>query len=334
MKKIKSYYILIIVAILFGGFVLLGASTAKALVKEVQVTIDGKTYFYSTIQERVEDFLKEKGINITNDDYINIPLTAPLKNQTQIIIKKAYEVFVFDNDKKTSVMVTFATVDDVLKKINVKLNKDDKINFPLSYVLKPGDAIKITRVKEEYITEMQKIAIPVEKRLNYRMDFGKQKVVSNGSEGLLQKKYKLVYENGKIVSKELVESKVVKKPQPKIIDVGTVRWFTTSRGEVVRYRTVYTMTATAYELSPKDTGKSPSHPDYAKTATGHKVQRGVVAVDPRVIPLGTRLYVEGYGFARALDTGSAIKGYKIDLFVEKNAAKYGRRKVKVYVLAD
>lgn len=89
---------------------------------------------------------------------------------------------------------------------------------------------------------------------------------------------------------------------------------------------VFTMVATAY--SPEEPGLSDS------TATGLKAQRGVVAVDPRVIPLGTRVHVEGYGNAIAADTGGAIKGMRIDLcfdtLAECNA--YGRRTVRVEIL--
>ena len=71
-----------------------------------------------------------------------------------------------------------------------------------------------------------------------------------------------------------------------------------------------------------------------------KVRYGVVAVDPRVIPLGSRLYIEAengtwiYGTAVAADTGGAIKGNKIDLYVESysDAINFGRRKAKVYIL--
>lgn len=72
------------------------------------------------------------------------------------------------------------------------------------------------------------------------------------------------------------------------------------------------------------------------TASGTVVNRGTVSVDAEVIPLGTKLYVEGYGYATALDTGGAIKGNKIDLYMEtkKEAFEWGRRKVKVWILKN
>lgn len=73
---------------------------------------------------------------------------------------------------------------------------------------------------------------------------------------------------------------------------------------------------------------------HGRTATGRRAEYGVVAVDPRVIPLGTFLYVDRYGFAIAADTGRKIKGNRIDLCfpTHREAMRYGRRKVKVLIL--
>ncbi|MEZ0536852.1 G5 domain-containing protein [Caldicellulosiruptoraceae bacterium PP1] len=332
MERFRSFLITSVLVLIVS--ILLGSVTAKAIVKEVSLTLDGKTYFYSTIKSDVKGFLEEKNISLSNDDYINVSLNDPIKENMSILIKRAFDVKVIDNQNSQIIKMTSGVVEDALKKAGIKLETNDKVNLPLSETLKPNLIIKITRINQKIISEESKIPFSVEKRLNYRMEFGKEMVVQEGKEGVLKKTYQITYENNKEVSKKFLKSEIVKKPISKIVEVGTIRWFKTSRGEVVRYRKVYSMIATAYELSPNDTGKSPSHPDYAKTATGHRVQRGVVAVDPRVIPLGTRLYVEGYGFARALDTGSAIKGNRIDVFVEKNAEQYGRRRVNVYILAD
>lgn len=99
----------------------------------------------------------------------------------------------------------------------------------------------------------------------------------------------------------------------------------TSRG-AERYRSVLTMEATAY--LPTDGGGS------GITATGLMAGRGIVAVDPDVIPLGSRLYIPGYGEAVAADTGGAIYGNRIDLCMESygEAMAFGRRDVTVYVL--
>ena len=113
----------------------------------------------------------------------------------------------------------------------------------------------------------------------------------------------------------------------------------TSRGDV-SFREAIIMIASAYDLSYASTGKRPGDRGYGITASGTTARPGTVAVDPRVIPLGTRLYVESldgtsdYGFAIAEDTGGAIKGHKIDLFFQSSSQAWsdGRRNVKIYIL--
>lgn len=87
-----------------------------------------------------------------------------------------------------------------------------------------------------------------------------------------------------------------------------------------------TMEATAYTTQDPGCG--------LYTARGNRLRKGLVAVDPRVIPLGTRLYIPGYGYAVADDTGGAIKGHKIDLAYESRseALQFGRRMIEVYIL--
>jgi len=95
------------------------------------------------------------------------------------------------------------------------------------------------------------------------------------------------------------------------------------------YKRVLNMTATAYAPGPLDNGKWNN-----QTYMGGTVKQGVAAVDPRVIPMGTKLWVEGYGEAVAEDQGSAIKGNRIDLAFNdrSNALDYGIQNVKIYVL--
>ena len=169
---------------------------------------------------------------------------------------------------------------------------------------------------------------------------GYEEVVQNGSDGLQKSVYQETYIDGQLVSKDLEEVVIYKEPVDKVIEVGTKKHLvTTSRGGF-RYSNEIVLTATAYDLSYESTGKNPGDPHYGITASGTKAQPGTVAVDPRVIPLGTELYIASidgspdYGFATAEDIGGAIKGNKIDLFMEssKDCNNFGRRSVKVYIL--
>lgn len=93
---------------------------------------------------------------------------------------------------------------------------------------------------------------------------------------------------------------------------------------------ILTMVATAYDPHPSHNGGS------GLTATGIPARFGVAAVDPRVIKLNTLLFIEGYGFALAADTGGAIKGNKIDLCynTEAECIAFGRRKVVVHIISS
>ena len=100
-------------------------------------------------------------------------------------------------------------------------------------------------------------------------------------------------------------------------------------GAPANYKQVLDMTSTAYAPGALDNGKWKD-----QTYMGGTIRKGVVAVDPKVIPMGTKLWVEGYGDAIAVDQGSAIKGNRIDLAFNdrQEALDYGIQKAKVYVL--
>ncbi|MDF2669739.1 MAG: hypothetical protein K0R67_2045 [Paenibacillus sp.] len=107
--------------------------------------------------------------------------------------------------------------------------------------------------------------------------------------------------------------------------------------DISQFDTVEVM-ATGYYAGVESTGKKPGHPQYGITYSGVKVRKGIlstIAADPKVFPLGTILYIPGYGYGIVADTGSAIKGKKIDLYYESKAQIYkewGKRKVHVRVV--
>ncbi len=96
------------------------------------------------------------------------------------------------------------------------------------------------------------------------------------------------------------------------------------------------MTVTSYSAGPESTGKRLGMKGYGITRTGTQAKVGVCAVDPKYVPLGTSLFVEGYGYCRAEDTGGKVKGFHIDVFLDKvsDAMKFGREKRKVWILKD
>lgn len=116
----------------------------------------------------------------------------------------------------------------------------------------------------------------------------------------------------------------------------------TSDGKIIEYTDVIQLEATAYCACYDCCGKYPGNKWYGITATGTRAKVGTIAVDPKVIPLGTEVYIEGlggaknYGFATAEDTGGAIKGKIIDLYfnTHKETVNWGRQQVNVYILKE
>jgi Uncharacterized protein conserved in bacteria len=121
-----------------------------------------------------------------------------------------------------------------------------------------------------------------------------------------------------------------------IVTVAVLAWASPEQPAAAApqdYKAAFDIVATAYAPGPHDNGKWGD-----LTHIGTKVRPGIIAVDPRLIPLGSRVYIEfadGHGvYATAEDTGGAIKGHRIDIAMGTvhEAYDFGRQNVTVYVL--
>ena len=187
------------------------------------------------------------------------------------------------------------------------------------------------------VIETEEINFSIVKRLNPMLEAGTVKTVQEGICGEKKVTYKVKVEKGVEVSRELVSEEIIKQPVDKIVEYGNKN---ASKDAPVNtgkldYKYVLTCNATAYDLSAEENG------GYAgQTATGVPLDKGVIAVDPKVIPLGSRVYIEAldgswsYGYAVAADTGGAIKGKRVDLCyrTRSECIQFGRRPCRVYVL--
>ena len=326
----------LVLTLIVSGLVLLGiAFSLKNMYKTVVINDDGRQQVeVVTMLSTVEDVLNQYEVKLRPEDKVMPALDEPITDGDEISIKRATAVRIIADGKDRTIFTTQDTVLDVLQEQNITLGQRDKINPGAGKKVQPGLNITITRVKQEEILEKEALPYEVIVKKNNNLDLGVEKVVQQGKQGQLERKIVVVYEDGREVSRQVVKEEIVSQPVNAIIEKGTAKYFTTSRGERVRYRKTLNMTATAYTAGYESTGKRPGDKNYGRTATGAKVKRGIVAVDPRVIPLGTKLYVQGYGYAVAADVGGAIKGNRIDLYMEstKEAYAWGRRRVKVYIL--
>lgn len=188
-------------------------------------------------------------------------------------------------------------------------------------------AAKKQEEKKAVETKVETKAIPatVEYQFSRLVGPGRIQKIQDGKPGEVRRTYEIIRKDDKPVDKKLIKEERV-EPKPTLFAMGKAG-FPTSRGAFGRGR-VMTMQASAYDPSPASNGGS------GRTKMGYRVAYGHVAVDPRVIPLGTMVFVEGYGFAIASDIGSAIKGNRIDLCYRNRseAMEFGRRNVRVHIL--
>ena len=164
------------------------------------------------------------------------------------------------------------------------------------------------------------------------LDKGQRRLLAQGSDGLRVERAPAKIGQDGTVRRLRPTSRLRRRPHPATLAVGTLPVHYLMRaGVTYRYTQRLRLVATAYNASYAQNGP------WGATAAlnGMPLQRGMVAVDPSVIPLGTRLYVDGYGPALAADTGSAIVGDRIDLYYDRSAletASFGIRTLNVYVL--
>ncbi|HWR61948.1 MAG TPA: 3D domain-containing protein, partial [Clostridia bacterium] len=288
----------------------------------------------STFKNTVGDVLQENSITLRPEDRINLDMAARLEDGLSIKITRAREITINSDGKDFTLLTVAPDVRSAMEEAGIQLGDKDRIEPGLDTQITGDTKIAVVRVEEKIETQQVKMDFTNQVNKSDKLDKGIVSVVKKGSSGLKEVAIKVIFENGKETKREVAAERIIKAPVNGIIEEGTRTTFVSSRGQVTRFVRALKMTATAYDATFESCGKHPGDPNYGITYTGLKVRPGIVAVDPKVIPLGTYLYVEGYGEALAADKGGAIKGNRIDLYFEspKDVARYGRKTVKVYIL--
>ncbi len=338
--KSLSGRILTIIVITTLSLTLLTISVLMIKSKEISISDDGQVKLVKTFKTTVEKLLVEQGIEIEREDYIYPEIKSKLKKVKRIEIKRAFPIKILDGGNELTVKMYQGKVGEALKQANVILNGKDQINYQLEDDIFKDIEIDIIRVTERIEDFKEAIPFQTITRANNNMDRGKTKVVQEGIPGEIEKKYSITIHNGEEVSRDIIEENIITEAKNEIKEYGTIAMYKPSRSEAFRYKQVLDMKATAYDLSFASCGKRPGDPGYGITATGLKASNGIVAVDPKLIPLHSRLYIEGidgswtYGHAIAGDVGGGVKGGKIDLFFENSsqARAFGVKQAKVYIL--
>ncbi len=290
-------------------------------VKSVTMVDGERTITIKTLHKTVGEVLAQAGIRLNRADKVIPGLNAEAVNGMNIEVVRAYRVKVISDGEEKNVITVPDTVEQVLAKAGVRLGQQDKVFPNLSEIVRPDDAIRVVRVESKEISREKEIPFSIVRKDDRSLERGLRRIIQQGEPGKEKVITKITYEDGVEIKREIAATETLKEPRNQVVALGTIANY--SRGSRnFRFDRAVEVAATGYT----HTGN--------RTYTGVYPEVGTVAVDPRVIPLGTKLYVEGYGYAKAEDIGSAIKGQRIDLFFDtkKDALSWGRRRTKVYVL--
>ncbi|MDD6643552.1 MAG: 3D domain-containing protein [Firmicutes bacterium] len=319
---------------------------------------------YSTDPDVVLD---EAGIELSEEDTYT---TTYNDGVGRIDIQRMQMVTVIHRGERSVIGTYGETVSALLGRLNITLGANDLLSCERDSLTYDGMIVEIVH-KEIEIEEYDE-TIPYQ--TNYFEDpelaAGEELVLIEGVDGVVHYKTQIVYENGKEVSREIIDETVVTEMVTRLVVKGPERviteqpdepdhrvpetigvipekdsdpvktgategiangTITTASGTTYTYTDVLTVTATAYSCE--------GYTGYTYSGTVARV--GAIAVDPNYIPLGTKMYIVSndgqyvYGYCTAEDTGGGIKGYKVDLYFDTidECWEFGVRTCTVYILA-
>ena len=317
------------VAAIFAAFLALASITGFVWAnKSVTLVVDGTTKSVATESEDVASLLAESGVDVRPGDLVSPASSAPLGEGTVVVVRHAIPVTLRLGDESVSVHVLGRTVADALVMAGLDptsgLRTDPAVDTPLS----PGMTVNVTDVFIRVLEEQ--VSVPYDTVVNGdpRLPLGARKVVKAGVTGSSIRVWQVVVTGGVEGQRTLKLERELVPVINEVVAIGTKQPFRQvllARHPVAKSRPhavkpaptpevtgrVLAMESTAY--TPYECGQSVSWIRH-KMAQNHIPDGwGIVAVDPRVIPLGSRLFVEGYGYAVACDTGGAIKGSIVDV---------------------
>lgn len=326
---IEKSKLLKIVAVLCGiavcGIVIAGFVMPKEVRVYVDDSIEVQETIYETTERTVGGFLKAHQIDFEEGtDWIDLKLDADIEDGMEIHITKAFDISLTVGGERTDVKTLPYTVEELLRTESVQLKRYDIVEPAMNTQLKPGDEVTVKRVTKASESETETVKFKTVYQADSSMTIGDTAVTQKGRDGKIEKTYLVTYTDGKETDRELVETETLKKKKDKIISYGTKIAF--GKPEGLKYVKKYDkVRAVSYYFSGNPRG-----------SYGLPCEFGTVAVDPKLIPLGSLLYIEGYGYAIANDVGSAIKGKTVDLYMEKyeQCLLWGARWTTVYVIEE
>ena len=342
-KKLTNNLLLLRLFGLALPMVFLVVALSQTVFAKTYVTTDGNrmvtvTSFVTDPQE----VLTEAELELEHHD------TYTTEGESAICIRRAVHVRVSHHGEEMTVEAGDETVGQLLTRLNVVPGAEDVVSHPEDMPVYDGMLLRV----EAHITRQETYTATVHHETTWCADptipRGEEEVLIRGRDGEVLCTAEVTYINGRENSRKLLTEKQTIAPVTQVVAVGTGEeaqgvdpnampiigdgYILLPTGEVLTYTKTDTVRATAYTHTDAGCDRI--------TSTGTTVRRGTVAVDPRFIPYGTRMFIVSndgevvYGIAVAEDCGGDIKGDRMDLYYPtfSECIEFGRRVCTIYFL--
>ena len=299
----------------------------------VTVVNEGGALTLTTTAPTVGQALWEAGLQVYLGDGVTPPLDSPVTPGLKITLDPSTLLTISLDGRRIHTRTYRRTVGEVLDDLGVVLVGEDYAIPDLLDPIPVDEPITVIRVEEQVVIEQAPIKFDTLWQAAAEVELDQRTLMQAGLPGVLARRQRVRLENGLETTRTQESEWTMRAPAPQIIGYGTgivVRVVDTADGPLEYWRAAR-FYATSY--SPARSGTPRSAPWYGRTRSGKQLAVGMAAVDTNLIPLGTRMYVPGYGFVTAEDTGSGIRGKIIDLGYDDASYKSWHQYVTVYFLA-
>ncbi len=273
----------------------------------------------------IGDVLWEAGIRLHSSDVISPPVLTDSREGMVITLQTARLLHVKVNGMELALNSTANTVGAALAEAGLALQGLDYTIPSEAAAIPPDGNIRLVRVREDFVVHETPLPFKTTYQPVDDLEIDNQKIVQAGLSGIEATRERVRYEDGIETSRQMETQWVARMPQDRVIGYGTlaVRHTLNTPDGTITYWRALKMWATSYH---------PSGVGGDTTASGLKVRKGLVAIDLRIIPFFTQMYIPGYGKATAADTGGGIQGRMIDLAYPDDGYVPWHQYVTVYFL--
>ena len=305
--------------------------------KPVTITLfyQGRESDYATEAKTFGELLTERGITVGPDDYLSADRNAALVDGMKFAYRPAVRITVVLGKRKVSLHTAAPTISDALAAARIVLGPRDAVLPDRRSSIQPGEIVRVTLVDEWTVRTQRTMPGRTIVRRDPHLAMGKTRIVSRGVTGIREITMRYTRRGDAPLRKRVISSRIIRHARPQIVAHGTMAVApdaapgfagTELRSAMRLARNVLHVVATAYTAG--------CYKCSGITANGMHAGFGIIAVDPHIIPLGSKLMIPGYGRAIAGDTGGAIVGHRVDLGMNTlaDALRFGRRSMTVYVL--